>query len=206
MSERPKYIPPTIFDICESSDVLNYMGYHEYFDLIYKQDRNLIKYNGDTPLIVLMDSEFYKKFEYFYIEKDKEARKLKLRLVPYLVKRSGIPVNHKNKKGFTALMRAIILSRGEDVELFKLLIENGADPNIKDEKGHNAVFQLYTPGYPHHLLKPAYDLFMKYIKNPKEKVKLSVLKSEGKYHGEEDEFKDVDIDAYELPKYLGFHD
>jgi len=90
MSERPKYIPPTIFDICESSDVLNYMGYHEYFDLVYKQDRNLMKYNGDTPLIVLMDSEFYKKFEYLYSEKDEEARKLKLRLVPYLVKRSGV--------------------------------------------------------------------------------------------------------------------
>lgn len=102
-------------------------------------------------------------------------------------------------------MRAIILSRGQDVELFELLIKNGADPNIKDEKGHNAVFQLYTYGYPHNItLKPAYDLFMKYIKNPKEKIKLLVITSEGKYYGEEDEFKDVDIDAYELPKYLGF--
>jgi len=205
MSDRPKYIPPTIFDICESSDVLNYMGYHEYFDLVYKQNRNLMKYNGDTPLIVLMNSEFYKKFEWLYGKKDEEARKLKLRLVPYLVKRSGVPINHKNKKGFTALMRAIILSRGQDVELFKLLIENGANPNIKDEKGHNAVFQLYTYGHPHNIiLKPAYDLFMKYINNPKEKVKLSVLTSSKAGWGDEDEYEDVTIDAYELPKYLEF--
>jgi uncharacterized protein len=57
--------------------------------------------------------------------------------VRLLVGRSKIDVDHVNNLGWTALLEAVILSDGgpRHIEIVKLLLDAGADPNIADNDG-----------------------------------------------------------------------
>jgi uncharacterized protein len=57
--------------------------------------------------------------------------------VRLLVSRSKIDVDHVNNLGWTALLEAVILSDGgpRHIEIVKLLLDAGADPNIADNDG-----------------------------------------------------------------------
>jgi ankyrin repeat protein len=57
--------------------------------------------------------------------------------VRLLLDRSKIDVNHVNNLGWTALLEAVILSDGgpRHIEIVKLLLGAGADPNIADRDG-----------------------------------------------------------------------
>jgi ankyrin repeat protein len=57
--------------------------------------------------------------------------------VRLLLARSEIDVNHVNNLGWTALLEAVVLSDGgpRHVEIVKLLLAAGADPNIADNDG-----------------------------------------------------------------------
>ena len=62
--------------------------------------------------------------------------------VKFLLENTDIDVNHINHLSFTALLEVVIL--GNDslnyVEIVKLLLEHGADKNIKDKNGHDALY------------------------------------------------------------------
>lgn len=60
-----------------------------------------------------------------------------LETVRLLLSRSEIDVNHVNNLGWTALLEAVILSDGgpRHIEIVKLLLVAGADPNIADRDG-----------------------------------------------------------------------
>lgn len=60
-----------------------------------------------------------------------------LETVRLLLSRSEIDVNHVNNLGWTALLEAVILSDGgpRHIEIVKLLLAAGADPNIADRDG-----------------------------------------------------------------------
>lgn len=53
----------------------------------------------------------------------------------------GVDVNEQNRKGQTALMRAIITRK---IECVFPLLERGADVNLRDEKGRTALMYLYA--------------------------------------------------------------
>jgi ankyrin repeat protein len=57
--------------------------------------------------------------------------------VRLLLSRSKIDVNHVNNLGWTALLEAVILGDGgpRHIEIVKLLLAAGADPNIADNDG-----------------------------------------------------------------------
>ena len=57
--------------------------------------------------------------------------------VRLLLDRSKIDVNHINNLGWTALLEAVILSDGgpRHIEIVRLLLAAGADPNIADNDG-----------------------------------------------------------------------
>ncbi|HKP24766.1 MAG TPA: ankyrin repeat domain-containing protein [Dongiaceae bacterium] len=57
--------------------------------------------------------------------------------VRLLLERSKIDVNHINNLGWTGLLEAVILSDGgaRHVEIVRLLLAAGADPNIADKDG-----------------------------------------------------------------------
>jgi ankyrin repeat protein len=57
--------------------------------------------------------------------------------VQLLLERSEIDVNHINNLGWTALIEAVILSDGgpRHIEIVRLLLAHGADPNIADRDG-----------------------------------------------------------------------
>jgi len=57
--------------------------------------------------------------------------------VRLLLERSKIDVNHINNLGWTGLLEAVILSDGgpRHVEIVRLLVAAGADPNIADKEG-----------------------------------------------------------------------
>jgi ankyrin repeat protein len=57
--------------------------------------------------------------------------------VRLLLERSKIDVNHINNLGWTGLLEAVILSDGgpRHVEIVRLLLAAGADPNIADKEG-----------------------------------------------------------------------
>ena len=50
---------------------------------------------------------------------------------------AGVPVNHVNDLGWTALHEAIVLGNGDrdHVTTVRLLLAGGADPTIRDENG-----------------------------------------------------------------------
>jgi ankyrin repeat protein len=57
--------------------------------------------------------------------------------VRLLLERSKIDVNHINNLGWTGLLEAVILSDGgpRHIEIVRLLLAAGADPNIADKEG-----------------------------------------------------------------------
>ena len=57
--------------------------------------------------------------------------------VRLLLRRSKIDVNHVNNLGWTALLEAVMLSDGgpRHIEIVKLLLAAGANPNIADKDG-----------------------------------------------------------------------
>lgn len=57
--------------------------------------------------------------------------------VRLLLDRSKIDVNHVNNLGWTALLEAVVLSDGgpRHIEIVRLLLAAGADPNIADKDG-----------------------------------------------------------------------
>ncbi len=57
-------------------------------------------------------------------------------LVPYLLGR-GVPVNHQNKNGQTALHYAAIYG---SLLATKALVESGAEPNVCDKHGNNPLW------------------------------------------------------------------
>ena len=54
---------------------------------------------------------------------------------------AGVPVNHVNNLGWTAMQEAILLNNGgpRQLEVVRLLLEAGADPDIRDPKGRTAL-------------------------------------------------------------------
>ncbi|WFB62080.1 ankyrin repeat domain-containing protein [Sphingobacterium sp. WM] len=62
-------------------------------------------------------------------------------VVRLLVHTKNYPINHINKKGYTALIKAIIFGdAGKDnVEIINLLLKGGADKDIVDQDGKTAI-------------------------------------------------------------------
>lgn len=54
---------------------------------------------------------------------------------------AGVPVNHVNNLGWTAMQEAILLNNGgpRQQEVVRLLLEAGADPDIRDPEGRTAL-------------------------------------------------------------------
>ena len=72
-----------------------------------------------------------------------------LETVRFLLENTDIDVNHVNKLSWTALLEVVIL--GNDsynyVEIVKLLLKHGADKNIKDNRGNDALYYDKTKGF-----------------------------------------------------------
>ena len=72
-----------------------------------------------------------------------------LETVRFLLENTDINVNHINKLSWTALLEVVIL--GDDsyhyVEIVKLLLKHGADKNIKDNRGNDALYYAKTKGF-----------------------------------------------------------
>lgn len=64
----------------------------------------------------------------------------------------GSVVDAQNRKGFTALMEAVIKA---DHEIVELLLNSGADPTIKNRSGHTALDLARPEGKSHLLLERA---------------------------------------------------
>jgi ankyrin repeat protein len=58
-------------------------------------------------------------------------------VVRYLLEESDVDVDHVNNLGWTGLLEAIILADGDVAhrEIVRLLLENGADPDLADRDG-----------------------------------------------------------------------
>jgi ankyrin repeat protein len=54
---------------------------------------------------------------------------------------AGVPVNHVNNLGWTAMQEAILLNNGgpRQLEVVRLLLDAGADPDIRDPEGRTAL-------------------------------------------------------------------
>ena len=62
---------------------------------------------------------------------------------------AGVPVNHVNNLGWTAMQEAILLNNGgpRQQEVVRLLLEAGADPNIRDPEGRTALQNAERLGF-----------------------------------------------------------
>ncbi|WP_159823982.1 ankyrin repeat domain-containing protein [Arthrobacter sp. 9AX] len=62
---------------------------------------------------------------------------------------AGVPVNHVNNLGWTAMQEAILLNTGgpRQQEVVRLLLEAGADPNIRDREGRTALQNAERLGF-----------------------------------------------------------
>jgi len=78
-------------------------------------NQNIINHNSETALLVAAGEDFQQVFK-------------------LLITKGNI--NHKNKQGSTALIRA---SKRDNIKLVKLLLDKGAQVNIKDKYGLQAV-------------------------------------------------------------------
>jgi ankyrin repeat protein len=57
-------------------------------------------------------------------------------------------INYQNEKEWTALMMACVNSNDySNNGIVKLLLENGADPNLKDKKGRTALSLVFSRSY-----------------------------------------------------------
>lgn len=97
-----------------------------------KYNINIKNKNGDTPLIY-MTKNFY----------DNNYNKNKIEI---LIK-SGANINIQNNNGMTALMEYVYLMCMNnyytiDMNMIKLFIDNGADPNIKDFINGNTILSF----------------------------------------------------------------
>lgn len=86
---------------------------------------NVVDYNKASLLIKAQDvannSNHYKK-----MFSDEELKNRAIKAVSYLLKR-GVDINYRDKNGITALLSAC---HWENNDIAKLLLENGADPNL----------------------------------------------------------------------------
>lgn len=62
---------------------------------------------------------------------------------------AGVPVNHVNKLGWTAMQEAVLLNNGgpRQQEVVRLLLAAGADPNIRDPEGNTALQNAQRLGF-----------------------------------------------------------
>ncbi|MDF2051341.1 ankyrin repeat domain-containing protein [Arthrobacter sp. Cr_A7] len=62
---------------------------------------------------------------------------------------AGVPVNHVNNLGWTAMQEAILLNDGgpRQQEVVRLLLEAGADPDIRDPEGRTALQNAERLGF-----------------------------------------------------------
>ena len=62
---------------------------------------------------------------------------------------AGVPVNHVNNLGWTAMQEAILLNNGgpRQQEVVRLLLDAGADPNIRDSEGRTALQNAERLGF-----------------------------------------------------------
>jgi uncharacterized protein len=62
---------------------------------------------------------------------------------------AGVPVNHVNDLGWTALQEAILLGDGGPSQqaVVDLLLDAGADPDIRDRQGHTALENAERLGF-----------------------------------------------------------
>ena len=62
---------------------------------------------------------------------------------------AGVPVNHVNNLGWTAMQEAILLNDGgpRQQEVVRLLLDAGADPGIRDPEGRTALQNAERLGY-----------------------------------------------------------
>lgn len=62
---------------------------------------------------------------------------------------AGVPVNHVNNLGWTAMQEAILLNNGgpRQQEVVRLLLEAGADPEIRDPEGRTAFQNAERLGF-----------------------------------------------------------
>ena len=60
-----------------------------------------------------------------------------MEVVRYLLEESDVDVDHVNNLGWTGLLEAIVLADGGPAhqEIVRLLLENGADPDLADRDG-----------------------------------------------------------------------
>jgi len=62
---------------------------------------------------------------------------------------AGVPVNHVNNLGWTAMQEAILLNDGgrRQQEVVRLLLQAGADPDIRDPEGRTALQNAERLGF-----------------------------------------------------------
>lgn len=62
---------------------------------------------------------------------------------------AGVPVNHVNNLGWTAMQEAILLNNGgpRQLEVVRLLLDAGADPDIRDPEGRTALQNAERLGF-----------------------------------------------------------
>ncbi len=72
-----------------------------------------------------------------------------IEVIEYLLSETDIDVDHVNNLGWTALLEAIILSDGGPVHqrVVKILLDNGADPNLADAEGVTPLRHAQQRGY-----------------------------------------------------------
>ncbi|MDQ0925073.1 ankyrin repeat protein [Pseudarthrobacter sp. W1I19] len=62
---------------------------------------------------------------------------------------AGVPVNHVNNLGWTAMQEAILLNNGgpRQQEVVRMLLDAGADPDIRDREGRTALQNAERLGF-----------------------------------------------------------
>ena len=112
---------------------------------------NIIKSNPKFEY--LLDDDTEKKYDIFILKKSRKINLLqKLILISkdpiilnYLIQNINLYIDHiniKNEIGCSSLIIACGNINENSIVLIKLLLENGADPNIQDNGGHTAMHHI----------------------------------------------------------------